>query len=1036
VGRQEGEHRLATIGFVQFGHTDQLLRDAGPAGLAGALNSLISHIQAVCVDQDVTFLATDVDKDGGKVILATGTPVASSDDAERLLRALHMIVEGPQVLPVRAGANRGRIFSVDVGSSKRRCFTVMGDAVNLTARVMGKAEWGGLLATDDLVKQVETTQFQLTQLEPFMVKGKSEPVHAQRVGAPQGLRASTGEGDLPLIGRRRELAILRETLASAHEGQGRIVELIGEAGVGKSRLVREIVGLPHWLPTVSFEAGKYSRDTPYFALQRAMRRLVEAPPDGDAGEVEKALRRCVDWMAPHLVPWLPLIGVSVGLDLPATPETARVDPAHRRAALQNAVIELLDVLLPGPSLIVIQDAHWLDDGSSELARQLIGRVGRRPWAVIITRRDTPEGLQIDDGPALTRIDLQPLTERAAASLANAVAGDTVIAAHLLDEMVDRSGGNPLFLQELVTAASAGTLNELPDTVEAVMAARIDTLAPEDRMRLRRAAVLGARFSPRQLAELMEVPRSALREYLARLDHFLFVDDVGMVRFRHGLIRDVAYEGLPFRSRRDLHGRAASLIKQEAGDHPETVAELLSLHSHHARRYDDSWRFSRHAGERAQRNAAPIEAAAFFSRALEAGRHLTNIGRNDLSTVAEQLGDVYELGGLYTDATVAYSQSRRLADADPVRLANLFRKEGWIREREGRLPQGLRWYRKAFNVLDLADGLESDRQRASITTACGAVRLRQGRHRQAIPLLEDAIAQAKATGDLPVLAHAYRLLDWAHIELGTFNTDEYRLQSLAIYEQLGEEVGQSKVLNNMGIAAYYRGDWNESASYYERSSEAAARAGDTVFRAMTLNNIAEIRSDQGHLEEAEELLLAALGIWRGSGSTMFIGLANSNLGRAAARAGRREEAAKRLADARRIFQSTGANSMLLEADAREVERLVLASEGDAALNLADDVQSRVERFGGMPYVLAMLDRLSGYALGQQSDPTSGWTRLQASLDRARTAKVDYEIALTLEAMTRIGPLIDAPDLEGVMREKEEIFSRLGVISTPEVPLGTP
>jgi class 3 adenylate cyclase/tetratricopeptide (TPR) repeat protein len=1033
VGRQEGEHRMATIGFVQFGHSDRLISEAGPEALAGALDSLVGHIQTVCLDHDITFLATDADKGAGKVILATGTPVASTDDADRLVRALHAIVEGPQILPVRAGANRGRIFSVDVGSSERRCFTVMGDAVNLTARIMGKAEWGSLLVTDELANRVQTT-FKLSALEPFMVKGKSEPVQAHKVEGLHGVRDSEGEGDLPLIGRQTEMALLRSVIADAHEGRGRVVELIAEAGMGKSRLVREVVGLPHELPVVTFEAGKYSRGSPYFALQRALRRLVGAPPDGTSEDVEGALRRSVEWMAPNLRPWIPLLGVPLGLDLEETRETARLDPAHRRTMLQNVELRLLDALLAGPTLVIIQDAHWLDDASSELLRQLAETIDRRPWAIIITRRDVPEGMRLDELPLVARIELKGLPEGAAASLASAVAGDESLRAYLLDELVERSGGNPLFLQELVAAATAGTLTELPDSVEAVMAASIDTLGAQDRLLLRRAAVLGAQFQPVDLAGLIQTSVREVDESLSRLDHFLFRDEAGTVRFRHGLIRDVAYEGLPFRSRRDLHRRAAEFIKALAGDHPEAKAEILSLHAHNARYYDDSWRFSRIAGERAQRNAAPIEAAAFYSRALEAGRQLPTVKPIDLAAVAESLADVCELGGRYDEASAAYRQARRLAVNDRLRLADLYRKEGWLREREGRISQSLRYYRSAFAQLDRSPpGVDSERLRAGVTAAYGALRLRAGRHRQAIPLLEEASRQAEATGARMVMADAYRLLDWANIELGTFHRAEHRQRALEIYDELGHEVGRSKVLNNMGIAEYYQGRWQESVAYYEQSSEAAARAGDVVFRAMLLNNIAEIRSDQGHLDEAERLFRDAMAIWKGSGNQIYMGLANSNLGRLASRRGHLDEGSKHLCEARAIFVSIGASSMLLEVDAREVERLVFGVDPPSALALAADLRQRTERFRGMPYVLAMLDRLNGYALCQEGDLDAGWSRLEISLDRARTAKVDYEIALTLKAMTRIGPLIGASNLEPISIEMQQIFSRLGVISTPEVPL---
>jgi class 3 adenylate cyclase len=182
---KDGEHRLAAIGFLKFGTTDRLLASEGPDAVSAALHDLISQTQSACAEHTVTFLGTDVDADGGKVLLAAGTPSASPDDEDRLLLALRSVIDGVGSLPVRAGVNRGRIFAVDLGSPARRTYTVMGDAVNLAARVMGRAGWGELIATQDVLDHLHT-DFALVPLEPFTVKGKTAPIDAQIVDEVRG----------------------------------------------------------------------------------------------------------------------------------------------------------------------------------------------------------------------------------------------------------------------------------------------------------------------------------------------------------------------------------------------------------------------------------------------------------------------------------------------------------------------------------------------------------------------------------------------------------------------------------------------------------------------------------------------------------------------------------------------------------------------------------------------------------------------------------------------------------------------------------
>jgi class 3 adenylate cyclase/tetratricopeptide (TPR) repeat protein len=1036
--QKDGEHRLAAIGFLKFGTTDQLLLDAGPAALSEALESLMSQTQDACARHDVTFLGTDVDRDGGKVLLAAGTPSASPDDEDRLLLTLREIIDEVSSLPLRAGLNRGRIFAVDLGSPARRTFTVMGDAVNLAARVMARASWGELVATQDVLAH-RRTDFDLLALEPFSVKGKSKPISAQIVGAARGRRDEAPELTTPLVGRDAEVSLIRAAFAAAHHSEGSIIELVGDPGIGKSKLVAAMTGLNHSLARFTFEAGRYSLATPYFALRRGLRRAMGMTQDTPDDEVESVLRAIVEQTAPELEPWIPLLGIPLGLQLPDTPETARLDPANRQSSLHNAVVRLMHQLLSEPTLITIEDSHWLDAASCELLRSLLTDMERRPWAVLVTRRDVSGGLELPETDVLATIRLKPLTHDALVALALASAQGKPLPPGVVEDLVERSAGNPLFLQELVNAALTGSLAELPETVEAVVATSIDTLPPGDRTLLRHAAVLGNQFPTEVLGRMLAVAGEGassespegLSDAIRRLSHFLVPNREDMVKFRHVLLRDVAYEGLPFRARRALHERAGTILEQSSA-HPEALAELLSIHFHSAGRFHDSWRYSRIAGERAQHNGAPVEAAAFFTHALEAARRLDDVSADEQSDTAERLGDTWELGGRYEKAEAAYRHARRLSRHDPVRLGRLCRKIGFIRDHEGRYVQAQRWFLRGIRELAAAKSRrEARRTQAELTTASGSSKLRQGRYVEAIPILQEAIRLAEESDERAALAHAYCQLDLAYSELGLHSEASYAERALELYRELGDERGMAAACNQMGIAAYWRGEWDAAVALYNQASEADERAGSLVDRAIYMNNVGEIRSDQGRIAEAEVLLEQAHQLWTGAGWRIGSGWARSNLGRAAARAGRLDEAATILQQACDLLAAIGAEGMLIETEARDVERLAFARDHAAVIDRATELRARAAKLG-LANVLNMMDRLEGCAQCQAGRPGIGVPLLERSIIDNRERGADYEAALSLAALAAAGRPVSRPGTDELAAEAARIFERLGVVEPPTVP----
>ena len=1018
--KAEPEHRQASVAFVHFGGVDDLLAEHGADRVAAALDELVGGAQRVADEHGVTFLETDIDADGGKMILVAGAPSTAGGDEERILRTARGIADLSSELPLRIGTSRGRVFAGEVGARFRRTYTILGKTAALAARLMGKAKPGQVLTTADLLER-SRVGFETVELEPLALKGIEKPVTAFDVVAVAGEAEAPAETRLPFVGRERELAILSAALGPVRMGFGNIVELIGEPGMGKSRLVAELQEQAPDLLSVTATCLQYEASTPYFAFRGLLRSLLDLPQNGAA---PSRLRERIEELCPELIPWLPLVALPIDVAVDPTREVEELQPAFRRARLHGVIETLLGRLLSGPTLAVIEDVHWMDEASSELLRHLGSQVATKPWLLCVTRRAARGGFSASEGvppiPAMA-IQLQPLDADAAQELVGAAATAGLLQ-HEVTAITERAGGNPLFLQELV--ASSGTPDEeaLPESVEAVVAARIDRLPPGDRALLRYAAVLGATFGADLVTEVLarDPDASTDSEAWDRLAEFVERDPYtpGAFRFRHALFRDAAYEGLSYRRRGELHamvGEAYERLEQQPGEY----AELLSLHFFHAGDHEKTYGYSLAAGRRAQEKFANVEAAGFFARALEVAAGL-DVPDEELAQVWESLGDVSELAGLYTDAGEAYAHALEL-DQHP----RLLLKQGVIRERFGRYAEALGWYERGLQAAEALEPEERTEMRLELSLAYAGVKLRQGEFRDCIDWCTRVIEEADPVRNLAAFAHAYYLLHLSHTSLRSPERSAFRGLALPIYEELGDLLGQANVLNNLGIDAYYEGRWQEALDLYERSKAARERIGDPVGAAQITNNIGEVKSDQGYLSTAGELFEEARTVFEASGHRMLATLATSNLGRTASRAGKLEEARTTLGHALDDFHEIRAGSYVLETKARLAELAVLERKPDEALAIADEVLTATEESGSGATLRALLHRVRGYALAQQGDTEGSAEALRWSIDIARESEETYEVALTLEAIARL------QDDETAAAESRGLLARLGVVSTPEV-----
>jgi tetratricopeptide (TPR) repeat protein len=603
-------------------------------------------------------------------------------------------------------------------------------------------------------------------------------------------------------------------------------------------------------------------------------------------------------------------------------------------------------------------------------------------------------------------------------------------------VVERANGNPLFLRELLRAAAeAGGVEGLPESLEPLLASQIDQLSPSDRQVLRAAAVLGGHFDPGLLPELLDGGASLDDGVWHRLGAFVAPTAVGR-RFAHSLMRDAAYEGLAFKRRRELHARAARAIEAKAAS-PDDAADLLSLHWLQAEAYEPAWHYSRVAGERARTLWANAEAATFFARALEAAHRLRTLPPDEVGAVAEALGDACELSASYDRAGRAYAEARRLGGAG-VQRARLLRKTGVLHERQGRYVQALSCYTRGRRFLTGPDRATRS-ERAELDLASAGIRSRQGRYEDCWHFATEAAADAVRARHRSGLAHALYLQHIMSVHLGRPD-DDLGVRALAIFEELGDLVGQGNALNNLGIAAYYRGNWVQALQYYEASRRARERSGDVVGTATEENNIAEILSDQGDLEAAHQRLDSARATWLAAGYRVGVALATSNLGRLAARAGDVALGRRLLKDAHDDFQAIRSMSFSAEAEVRLAECHLLEGDFPAATAACDELLGRLHARAGLEQSEVAALRVLGTAraLAALTDPPAGGavtapSALEEAIERATALDAPYELALCLAtAATVDGLRADRPTSTGRdgreatnRARAEEIFDRLGV-----------
>jgi class 3 adenylate cyclase/tetratricopeptide (TPR) repeat protein len=650
----EGERKQVTVLFADLKGSMELLADRDPEEARQLLDPVLDRMMAAVHRYEGT--VNQVMGDG--IMALFGAPLAHEDHAVRACYAALAMqaavkqyaaeVQRRHGVPVqiRVGLNAGEVVVRAIGSDLHMDYTAVGQTTHLAARMEQMAMPGSILLTQAVLRLAEG-YVQVTSLGPVPVKGLVEPVEVcELVGASTlrwRLQVTAARGLTRFVGRDTECAALLQSLERAGAGHGQVVALVGEAGVGKSRLVYEVVHSHHlqgWRVLESV-AVSYGKGTPYFPVLDLLRGYAHLDERDDTrtirAKVTGQLLTLDETLQDAIAPLLALLDA-----LPDDSPFLALDPPQRR---QRTLATLKRLLLresrEQPVLVLFEDLHWIDTETQALVDSLVESLPTARLLLLVTYR--PE-YQHSWGSttSYTQLRLDPLPPARAMEVLHTLLGDDPSLVPLKQFLIARTEGNPLFLEEGVrtlveTQVLVGTRGayrlaqavptiQVPATVQAVLAARIDQLLPEDKHLLQTAAVIGTEVPLPLLQAIAELPDAALHGALGHLQAAEFLYETRLFpehsyTFKHALTHEVAYGSLLHERRRALHARIVEALETL---YPERLSEQVEWLAHHALRgamWDKALTYLRQAGEKALARSAHREAVGSFEQALSTLQHL-------------------------------------------------------------------------------------------------------------------------------------------------------------------------------------------------------------------------------------------------------------------------------------------------------------------------------------------------------------------------------------------------------------------------------
>lgn len=969
------ERRLVTVMFANYEGVSSLIDDMGasrPDLITAHLNDYFVHMAEIVGRYEGALARMDQYSVGDRLVVFFGAPHAHEDDPVRAVyTALEMqeatrqhfaalqLPEGIYRFRQRVGLNTGILFAGNIGVSdagdevdklpdplaqartgdRRQEYTLMGDDINMAARLMSKAEWGEILISDKTQEQVKAF-FDLRDRGQLKVKGKEITIPAFQVTgrrAKIGRTRGLGDGESPLADREDELAALQRCGQELMSGRGQIVSIIGDSGLGKSRLMRElrrwlfgqsspegdreVVDRTRWLQG---RAVSFSEQVSYWLAAQILHRAVALQPDASADDTLYALWEQGEALlgkptAREAIPFLANL-----LDLPLRGEwehwVADLSPQVRQKQTFWAVRELCTAAArQQPFVVALDDLHWADEASLALLEDLLQVTDIAPimFVLILRERRDKRCWRLRDRAAAsfphryTEVALKPLGDAYCQDLLHQLLPGADLAPLTIREILDKTAGNPFYLEEVVRSlqerrlvvpddsrpgywkVAAGIEGiAVPGTLQGAILARLDRLTEDARQALQMAAVIGRRFQVEILRGLAGA-QAEMGLWLAQLERSGLIRTVptgpagtgaptteprtdGEYAFPDALVQEVAYDSLLLQRRREFHRRAGETLKAILGDLADQECEMLAYHYSRSDDQEQAAYYLEMAGHKAQAGFANETAVRCYTDVLErlGGGPETWEKRFDILARRQQ---VYGLSGQQKARQVDLEAMLELAQAgqDRARRADALNALADLYQWTGRYAEA---EQAATEALAIATELGSQAGQAEALNQLGVVRYYRGDYGQAQPALEQAAVLRRATNNPEGEAWSLMYLGMIHFFRGNYGQAAHLHEQACEVAEARQDWFQVGVhLTNAARVSMRLGEYERALDQYSTSLDRKRRVGDRMGQGFALFGLGLVNTYLGRYDEAEAALADSLELRRQIDDQRGIGYCRYGLG---------------------------------------------------------------------------------------------------------------------------------------------------------------
>jgi adenylate cyclase len=901
------ELRPAVSMFVRFEGIDY---DDDPEA-RNHLDTFVRAIQQILDRYETYVLQIAIGDKGSYFNACFGAPVAHGDDPLRAVLAALEIRElrVPVVDEVQIGIARGRFRTGAYGGVTRRTYGVFGDEVNLAARLMQAAPKNEVFV-DETVQSLTANSFVWDRMDPMQVKGKTRSIQAYRLIRPltkENIGIRQPDYALPMIGRERELATVIDRLERAISGGGQIVGVTGEAGIGKTRLIAEVLNQARNLDIAGFggECQSFGVNASYLVWHDIVRSLFGLAHDDPTVDQLRSVAEQLAIVNPALVDRLPLLGGILNLSIADNDLTASFSAALRKGSLESLLVEVLRAKANArPLLFVFEDTQWLDPLSRDLLQVVVRAISDLPVLLLIVYRPidvaSQSALRFDGIPHFIEVALADLPDEdigrlVQAKLQHLYGEDTIADADLVEQLRIRAQGNPFYIEELLNFLNDRGLDPrqpnplaqvaLPDTLYSLILGRIDHLSEDQKTALKVASVIGRLFVVAMLNGVY--PPFAEREGLASDLDTLTQMELTVLEapdpelaylFKHVLTQEVAYETLSFATRAMLHDQIGRYIEARNVDGVDQHLDVLAHHYDRSENLGKRQLYLRKAGEAAQAASANTSAINYYERVLPL------LPDGDRMDVLLQLGRVQELVGDWISAEGSNRQTLVLAESNITSPLNRRARArahhalGVLERKRGQSAAALEFFERSREDFEL---LSETAGESKIAAEIGDVYRLQGRFGDAHSFYEKSLQIAGQISETAVRraasADALKGAGVVASVQGDYSAARAFIEeSLSIRREMSDKPGVAALLNNQAVLARFQHDLEGARKLNDESLLLLREVGDQWAVGQLLNNQACVAADQTDYRTARALLAESLSIRRQLGDRVGLALSLNTL----------------------------------------------------------------------------------------------------------------------------------------------------------------